>query len=145
VGTASAVMPMRKIAKAVASRNLRDGRWGVSNKLYEKMWDANLRIDAMYFVCHDDDLVPHELTEELEYMPTALGFDEDEDVDYMLQKLHGKLIAKVSTPIREKGKSSYSWGWTTMTLIAAPTFEEIVEKACEWAETAGSRDSEEEE
>jgi hypothetical protein len=109
----------------------------MSNKLYEKMWDANLRIDAMWFACYDDDLVPEEFTEELEHMPEALGFDEEEDIDYMLTRLHGKLVAKVSTPIREKGKSSYSWGYTTLTLIAADTFEELVEKACTWAETAG--------
>ena len=116
----------------------------MSNKLYEKMRDANLRIDAMYFVCCDDDLVPEALTEELEDIPGALGFSEDEDMDYMLLRLHGKLVAKVSTPIREKGKSSYSWGWTTLTLIAADTFDELVEKACTWAETAGNRNEAEE-
>jgi hypothetical protein len=109
----------------------------MSKKLYKKMWDAHLRIEAMWFACHDDYLVPEGFKEELEYMPEALGFDEDSDVDAVLQKLHGKLVAKVSTPVREKGGSFYSWGWTTLTLIAADTFDELVEKACAWAETAG--------
>jgi hypothetical protein len=109
----------------------------MSKKLYKKMLDVNLRIEAMWFASYNDDLVPEEFKAELEYMPESLGFDEDSDVDDVLQELHGKLVAKVSTPIREKGKSSYSWGYTTLTLIAADTFDELVEKACAWAETAG--------
>ena len=106
-------------------------------KICEQLFNANIRIDGIYIAIADDDLNSEALTDELEYHGESLGFEEDEDIDVMLDKLDGKLVAKVSTPIMQD--DCYSWGYYTTTLVYGDTIEEIVKKACEWAKTAGKK------
>jgi hypothetical protein len=107
------------------------------SKIFEQLFDDNVRIEGIYLAVDDEFLNSAALTDELEYFGDALGFAEDEDIEVMLQKLHGKLVAKVSTPIMNG--SSYSWGYCTITLVCADTIEEIVKKACKWAKKAGKK------
>lgn len=45
----------------------------------------------------------------------------------------GQFLAEVHTPVlRQGGGFMFSWGYTRMTVILAPSLEEIVEKALAW-------------
>jgi len=117
--------------------------------LLQKMQDAMVKLEKLIYFTgaeedgtdlrdllldHGDDAIAKSFSfdlEELESRPDlAISL---EDAGYT-----GYFFANAHTPIRKhhnKGSHGYgySWGYTTYTLVFAKSFEDLVDKAVEWA------------
>lgn len=64
--------------------------------------------------------------------------DDTEVYEYFNNNFLGYFIAEVHTPVKKpfgrRKTLSWSWGTTTLTLVIAKTFEELIEKSCAWAD-----------
>ena len=70
------------------------------------------------------------------------GINTDAVVETIEETFTGKFFAEAHTPLRKyrhANSCSYSWDHTTYEILVADTFEELVEKACAWAESEAMR------
>jgi hypothetical protein len=121
-------------------------------ELLEKLFESDVKLGKAIII-HDAEAQSSELDDlfydiDDEKMSKLLGVSLEhlkkaEKLKYvdelMVEKLAGKLLCEVHTPIKTKVKgstslSSFSWGYTTYTYIAADSLDELAEKACEWAD-----------
>jgi len=68
---------------------------------------------------------------------SVIDLTDSEILEYIDQNYVGWFIAEVHTPTKSRSKRgilSWSWGLTTYTLLFSTSFEELVEKSCEWAD-----------
>jgi len=119
----------------------------IRKSITENLWDNNIRIDKIIWlaansssICDDLERFLEEEPENCERLfglecPEGRGAQEEYLTDLYNKGVSGYLI-RAATPVREKGKSFFTWGYTTSHWFYFIRWDEseIATAFCAWTE-----------